>query len=762
MSRFTAGLVSIASCLPLLAVPAHAQTAPGVVAPTEPDSRLELEEVVVTAQKTSTNLQTTSIAITALSSEQIERNDLRSIADLDREVPGLQVMSGGAFPLNVTIRGVGFDGLENNSAQPGVAFVQNGVYIASPLGLTASFLDLKQIEVLRGPQGTVNGQNADGGAINVTTGMPSLDGFHADSEVSYGSYNYDRVRAVANVPLTDTFAVRAAVQHEGHSGWLDAPDQPYTNHTGNEDAWTERLSALWKPNERLSIDFWTELFDNDVNGLDVRNPLDPIADPRGTSNDYPTPQETHSRIAATTLAYDLDFAVFKSISSYQYVIVDAQYSSDLVNRAAALDLYGVKDEIPVYVRQSASYTEEINLSHTGGWLDWIVGSFFLRSHEKELIFEDQQSSPVSIPYTPSFFPTPGELGALYGEGLAFESASHSKRTSIAGYSQATFHATDALRITAGVRYSWDKYTSDTSDFFAVPVPLESKFDRATGKATIEYDIVPASTVYAGVSTGVKPGGTNLNPGALVVPTEFKNEFVRAYEIGSKNELLDRRLRVNVSAFYNDYRNLQEDSEDILPYDGGITNIPKSHVYGLEVETSVILPAGFRVDANSAMMRSGVDSHFFALDPDVAFQTDRANGGRFVGNDIPDRAGAFQDLYGSQLARVPHFAAGAGITKSTDLGGAGKLDLTVQGNYRSAYWARIFNNPAIDWVGHEFTMNFNAHYQPRQGPWYLEFQVTNLTGSNDVASRFPDSFGVGAVYDALVPPRQFIGRFGVNL
>jgi len=726
-----------------------------------PPSSVSLEEVVVTAQKVSADLEKTAIAITALSPEQLERADVRSIVDLDKQVPGLAIQTGGAFPLNVTIRGVGYDGLENNSAQPGVAFFENGVYVASPLNLSASFLDLAQLEVLRGPQGTVNGQNADGGAINVTTGMPSLDAFHLDSEGSYGSYDYSRLRAVVNIPLGDEFAIRASVQREFHHGWLDSPDLPDAQHAGDEDAWMGRVGALWKPLDRFSVYLWGELFNNDPNNLDVRNAIDPINDPRGTSNDFPTPQQYRSRIGAATLTGDLDFATLKSITSYQHVSADVVASGDLLDRPEAIAIYGAKDEEAIYDREANSFTEELNLAHAGGALDWIVGAFYLHSKESEGIFEVQQSTPVRIPYTPTFDPTPEQIGELYGEGLAFVSDSHSRRASEAIYGQATWHLTPAVRLTEGLRYSWDSYTSETANFFAPPVPLESKFDKLTGKSVIEYDVVPKSTLYASFSTGIKPGGTNLNPGAVVVPTSFEHETVRAYELGSKNELFDRKLRLNLSAYYNDYLNLQEDSDDINPYGAGITNIPKSHVYGLETEVALILPAGFRIDANAAQMRSGVDSHFLALDPYTGAAIDIADGGRFAGNDLADRAAAYRDLYGNQLARVPHFSSSLGVTESADLAAAGRLDLFLQGNYRSRYWARIYNNPAIDWLGSQFTMNFNAHYQPRRGSWYAEFQITNLTGSNDIASRFADNFEVGALFDALVPPRQFIGRVGVS-
>lgn len=720
-----------------------------------------LEDIVVTAQKVDTRLQKTPISITALTEDALQKANIRTVLDLDKQVPGLTVTDAGPFPLNITIRGVGFDGLQNNSAQPGVAFVQNGVYVASPISLTATFLDLGQVEVLRGPQGTVNGQNADGGAINITTGAPVLGEFRANGEASYGSYDYVRLRAVANVPVGETLAIRGAFQHEGHGGWFKAPNQPAVRRVGDQDSWSGRVNALWAPTERLSFGVWAEFFDNNTAGLGIKNIFDTIPGERTTSNDYPNPQTVRSRIVAGTIRYDLDFAELKSITSYQKVFTNAINSGDSVDRVQALALYGYKDEEPIYLRQNRSITQEINLAHSGGKLDWIVGGFFLNTKGGEKYYETQQNSAVRIDYTPVFDPTPAEIPGLFAQGLAFVSESQSRRTSVAGYGQATYHFSDALRVTGGARFSWDKYSADTEAFYNPPLHLVSKFKKLTGKASVEYDLTRTSTAYASFSTGVKPGGTNLNTQSTVVPKSFQHEFLRAYEVGSKNELFGRKLRLNLSAFYNDYRNLQAPSEDPLPYQGGVTNVPKSHVYGIEGELSIILPAGFRIDANATAMRSKVDSSFLAIDPYTAQLVNRDTGGPFVGNNLAERAKLFVDLRGNQLGRVPHFSAAASLSKASTIGDVGTLDLFVQANYRSSYEFRIFNNPITDRVPNQFLLNFNARFQPTNQAWYVEAQVTNVTASTDIASRYAENFGVGGVFDSLVPPRQFIGRVGFN-
>lgn len=581
------------------------------------------------------------------------------------------------------------------------------------------------------------------------------------SAASYGSFDYDRLRAAANLPIGRTVAARVAIQHEGHKGWVKSPNQPYSDRTGSQDAWSARGSVFWQPADRFSIMVWGEYFDLDSNGAAVRNALDPVGDVRTTGNDTYLPQKTRSRILAATMSYDLGFAALKSMSSYQFSRANAPNSGDMLARADALEIYGVKDYIPIYLRQAKSYTQEINLSHKGGSLDWIVGTFYLRTDEIQRLYETQQTSAVAIPVTPIFDPTPAELGALFGQGLAFVSVADARRTSWAAYAQATWHMADSIRLTGGMRYSSDKYESDTSTFFNPAVRLGSRFKKVTGKAVVEYQPAVDATVYASFSTGVKPGGANLNPGALVVPTGFAHEFVRAYELGLKSEFADRKVRLNIAGFYNDYRNYQTASEDPLPFAGGQTNIPKSYIYGIEGEASAILPAGFRINATASWMRSKVVSTFVALDPQKAFMINRATGGPFVGDNVALRAAAFEDLKGNELPRVPRYAFTAGIQKSSEIADLGTLELYLQGSYRSGYKARVFDNPLVDNVGKQFVANVNARFESASGPWYVELQVTNLTDSTDVASRFPDNFEVGAVYDFITPPRQIIGRVGVK-
>jgi iron complex outermembrane receptor protein len=267
-------------------------------------------------------------------------------------------------------------------------------------------------------------------------------------------------------------------------------------------------------------------------------------------------------------------------------------------------------------------------------------------------------------------------------------------------------------------------------------------------------------IYATFSDGVKPGGTNLNPFSTQIPSVFKHETVDELEIGTKNQFFDRRLRVNIAAFYNDYRNMQVDSEDPLPYQGGVTNIGRLHTYGVEADVSALLPYSFRVDANLAAMDGKVDSHTHLIDPVAAQEANRLYG-VFTPADLAARAAAEVDIHGRTPGKLPPFSASLAISRTDDMPFGGTLESRLQVLYRAAYYFRVYNIPAYDKVPDMHQLDLSFRYQPQNPHWYAELLVVNLTDSNSVNARIADNFGVGEVANLYVPPRQIIGRLGVR-
>ncbi len=750
---------------------------PAAAAPTT------IENVVVTANKVKSTLQKTPQAITVLSGVALDRQAIQAPKDLDNIVPGLVVNTTPSNPLSISIRGAGYEGIENTSAQPGVSYNQNGVYIASPISLNANFLDLQSLEVLRGPQGTVLGQNSDGGAINVTTVRPELGVYSGSAEASAGSYDYDRFRGTANLPIGDTFALRLAVQQEQHDGWGNATEVPGTAGKyplGDEDSVNGRVDALWKPIEPLTVELWVEHYQNDTNGDAFKNILDPNPDPRELTQDYPTKMHQRADNAALTLTYDLDWSTAKFIGSYQEASLDSIENLDKLSYATAVPILGVHDIDVANNRDGHSYTAEFDLtSKPGGAFDWIVGAFYLQQTYNEAVLEYQYTD-ADIPFgLPTILgpnnPYAGETANFAGP-VAFETRDTQKLYSASIYGQGTYHITDNLQFLLGGRGTIDNQIGVIQDYFDIPDrnsfppgadvnTQKANFKKGTGRVELLYNWAPTNSVYAMVSNGIKPGGANLNPQAVVVPTEFQPERVDAFELGSKNEFFDRTLRVNISAFYNMIHEFQVDSEDPLPFQGGLTNIKAAHVDGVEAEATQLLPYNLRLDGNFTLQESKVDSHQQLLNPSEAEQIDIANGGPFNGNDVNERFAAFyspaSDIYGHTLPKVPPFTANIALQHSYYWDSGAQLVSAIHFIYRNPYYFRVYNDPITDLVPPQRQIDMSFSYKAADRHWHADFLITNLTDSASVNSRYSDNFGTFITANYYVPPRQFIGRVGYS-
>ena len=726
------------------------------------DTSGQLQVVTVTAEKVGNNLQKTALSITAITAATLDERNIQSVKDLDSVVPGVLVSVTPSNPLVVTIRGAGNQGVQTETGQPSVSFNENGVYITNPLGMNANFLDVEQVEVLRGPQGSVLGQNTDGGALNITTTRPVLGVFSGNADVGYGSYNLDTVRGAINIPLGDTVAVRAAVQQEHHDGWSAATMVPGTHGDyplSNENSLNGRVDLMWKPGEIWTFDFWGEHYQNNSHGDALKNVFDTNPDPRQTSADYPSFDEAQNDLAAFNAKGDLSWATIKIVASYQYGALNNPQDVDKLDFAQAVALYGVHDIYPINTQAGHSYTQEFNIaSKPGGNLDWIGGLFAEQQTYKDAFLEYQYSRQgVTLPTDMS------DPGAIFATGfLGFEAVDKEVLETEAAYAQATYHFTDALRFTGGVRDNLGRQKGYVSAFFATPVTPQKSFSGLTGRASLEYDVTPDNLAYLTWASGLKPGGTNLNPLAEDVAQVYQPETNKTLELGSKNEFLGKTLRVNADVFYSIFGNYQIDSEDPLPYENGLTNIGSIHTYGFEGDFNALLPQGFQVDATLASMGGRVESHNRVLDPLVAQNINRTDGGPYVGNDVADRTAAYfspdSDVYGKTPPGLSPFTGGLTVRNVTDVYG-GRLTSQVNWTYRLGYWARIFNDAATDKVPTLSQWGLSLSYDPNGSRWSVDFLVTNLLNVASVSTRFADIYGVGEVANYYVPPRQFIGRVG---
>jgi iron complex outermembrane receptor protein len=752
----------------VLMQPAFAQALPNEAAsPTSPSSALDtvqLQEVLVIADKQQINLQRAPESITAVNASTLEVANILSPDDLNGFVPGLTLSPNEGENRVASIRGIGNEANQNGSAQPAVAYHVDGVYVASPYALSGDFLDIDRIDVLRGPQGTVFGQNSTGGTINVITRQPDLNASNGYFNVSGGTYNLFRGEAALNVPVSDTLAVRGAILEVTHGGFAEAtqvPGYPSGYPLDNENTQVGRLAALWSPVRNFSLELVADVTNMNENDPAQKSLFDPNPDPRELTQDYPGTLRMNSKIYSATAAWNISDITVKNIASYQHVTDDHTFDRDRLTYA----LSPIHDLNPVMHNDVRSYTDEINVSsNNSSPFQWIAGAFYLNTSLNTCELETNTTIDQPVPQDCTTLAPDVSLN-----DIAFQTHSTSRRASWSVFGQGSYAFASRFRLIAGVRYTHDQDSSVVSDYydaFGPPTHDSLTSKGVTGKVSLEDDLTSENMLYATWSTGLKPGGANLNQTAILAPLVFQPEHVTAYEIGSKNRFLDNSVQLNLSAYYYLYHNLQLQEDDPVPFQGGVGNIDHSQIYGLEAESSIALPDELKIDWNLGLERGRVTSHQTLLDGyqgNLAQLAAAAQGyGLFSPQDIAAREAAAVDVHGKTIPKLPSVTAGIVLSKAFQFAGQYRLVSSLAAVYRGNFQARVFNEPGIDSVPSYAMFNVNFRFFKSGLPWQLELAFDNVTNKDGVAARFVDAFGTatdaggrGVVTNQYIPPRQVI-------
>ena len=735
------------------------------------------EEVIVTAEKRSESLQDLSQAVTALTAADVEDRQLTSFVDLSAIAPGVNVAKNEGFKTVITIRGIGNEANQNAIANPSVSYHLDGVYVASPFALQTDFLDLERIEVLRGPQGTLFGQNSTGGAINVITADPSFDEFAGSADVSVGQYSSLRARANVNIPIADTLAARVSLLSNERDG--------YTRNVSNgqdlddADSVSARIKLLWEPTDSVSVSFGAQIFDEDVNGQAQKGIYDSTVGARRLAQDSLSNYELSSEIYSATVEWDLANFSLKSITSYQEDDISILRDND------RHDLFGdlLTQDTPIFLLPSyfdpetnlqKTVTQEFNLVSAApafGKLDWVVGVFYLDTEVDIEIVERIDFAPDGVfdPFTVDDIladpPVPTDTG--------FISNSKPERESTSVYAQGTWSLNDTSRLIGGLRYTKDEVYSEVTNFYGLYGTdiLEIDSNKLTGRLGYERDIGDSTLGYVSYTRGFKPGGSNLTYGReseiapIVVLPVFEEETIDAYEIGLKTDLNGGRIRINAAAFMYSYDNLQYQATDPEVFQGGVGNIPESEIYGAELEFGAFVSDSLVFDARLAWLETEITASHLALDN----VRSEAATGALVGSgvDLFDpsvqiaRAEEITDVKGNELPKTPNLTANFALTHSAMLEGYGELKTSLSMTYRGEFKHRVFNNPDTDEVGSYTTFDMLMKLTPDNSPWTLELIGKNLTDQDGINARFTDVFGVGATGDQFIPPRHLSVRVGMT-
>jgi len=645
-----------------------------------------VEEIVVTAQKRSENLQDVPVSVTAFSGETLTERGVTNVIGLNNLAPGLRVSSGDAAANpKIFIRGVGLSDFNPNSSS-GVGIYVDGVYVGSPLAQMAGFYDIGQIEILRGPQGTLYGRNTNGGAVNITTKRPTQS-FTAEAAAEYATYNAVNLNAAVGGPvIADKLSFRVAGQYVKDDGYT------YNRVTGNDvndtDYWAIRLSALWNPTDDIEVLFQANRFANRGSATQPQHRALFPGTPAATGPDgfcapayYSSGQcgdafgyadtDKNDRALDANLegkdkidlfgtsaqaTWDLGAVSLVSVTAYSWAHRNAFENTD-ASPAQMLEIN--------YLARQQQFTQELRLQsndNPDSRFNWVIGAYYMDETVKDASTQD-----VLRDLRPLF-----PAGFSLADSVAAFSYPYTQKTKgYAVFGQTDYKITDRLTGTVGLRYSSDEksfdYQSEAEGGLIVLLTSNQKktFSAWSGRLGLRYELTDDANVYATYNRGYKSGG--FFGGLATTPEElepYDNEQLDAYEIGLKTQLFDRRVRLNLSAFYYDYQDQQVFAQTVR---NGLTvlvldNAASSEVYGAEVEVSARVTQNLRIDAGLSLLK--------------------AEYGEFLSNDGDNDPTNDKDYTGNRLPQSPEMTFNIAATYSYPLASGAQLSGTVDAAYSS--------------------------------------------------------------------------------
>lgn len=711
--------------------------------------------IVVTAQRREEVSVDVPITITTLGSDTLATANVQELADIAKLSPALRFdYSSGYF--QPTIRGVG-TAITTAGGQGNVGIYTDGFYSPNPLATNSQLLKVTSIQVLKGPQGTLFGRNTTGGAILIQTAEPSVDNA-VEGKVSYGRYNEISSQAYMTMGLSQTVAFDAEGLYRRGDGWR-------TNiSTGKKDgdykAWSIRLglkaelsdsvdvliryqhAKLDDPAPELVASYTESKPSSKLIPFTISNGAPFFAQPgEFTFNpdevalgSQPGDREffrSNSDSVNMTIRADLEFANLTSLSQYRREKVDSSIDQDYS---------GVEYFQLGLPNDNETWSQELLLtSQPGTDLQWTAGLFY---------FQNRDTYPVFFDY----FPAIGifERSAEFGSSLTTKSA--------AVYLDMTYEVTPKLFVTAGARYAHDWVTDGYSLVaFAPPpanVPTKAEYDAVkrdtvTPRFVIRYKPTEESSIYASYTKGYKSGFLDQGSGGAV---PVKPEKISAFEVGAKLET--RRVNVEISAFYYDYKDLQVSLFKNAA--AQIINAASSEIYGLDAQFRYEISPQFQVTMGGAWVHARYKDF-----PGAPIYTPclPTPGALTPVTGCAANATSFpivpQDLKNVTMQRTPEFTGNVGARYRTELA-SGKLQLSGILSYSSKFF---FGPSGIQFPqkGYE-TLALRAQWSDPGDNYTLALWGTNVTNSRYKTAVQYANGGIGANWSK---PVTFGGEIGVK-
>jgi len=710
-----------------------------------------IEEIVVTAQKRESSIQDAPFAISAMTGEDLERRAVSGAADLQFQVPGMNVSEASNATL-ISIRGVGSN-VDSGATEPAVAVHIDGVYqprpSTGPLGLN----DLERVEVLKGPQGTLYGRNSTGGVVNYILRKPTAT-FESTLKAGMASFGKRSAFGILSGPLVeDQLNGRLMLEWDTEDGWVK--DRISGEMSDARQGYGARTALQWLPADSLTVDLSLLYRYDEGRGLTPRDvclaPPNTEAEARigvvpPTNPDDCLQNQPHERKisrlpdgeretlnGALTAVWELDAFSLKSVTGYQEHEFTIAYDVDSMAR----DILFVQRKND----RSEAMSEELTAFGTLGDLQWLVGAYYFDSE-----------------YIPDLWVRVPQLAG----GTDVFLRERGTTQSLAAFTDLTYSITDTVRVGGGLRVLRDEKKAWQTNQYEVAgglvplpgsvpgvltecenLPLSLHFDKLTPKLVAQWDVLDAVTAYANYSAGFQSGGTNFS----ACGDTYEPEKNIAVELGIKSSWFDRRVTANASVFQTDYTNFQ-----VLKIEGvaaNVINAPKAKIRGGDLELNALLTE--QLVTNFAL--SVLDAKY------VEFcDNDPVNP-----SDAPPEPGCSgtgeKNLSGVEMARSPNYTLNVGAEYTWNLPYSLASTLRLRGEwFKAADQAfRPFGAPEdrqesysivngfVSMTSADEKLELRLYGKNLENTEYFLFKIGNSFGQRYGTAGEPRRLGVDVVY-----------------
>ena len=693
--------------------------------PAAQDSALQIEEIIVTAQKREQNLSDVSVAVTVFTGADIREQRLGQPIDLAAQTPNLNINETfGNTITNVSIRGLGLNDYAVNN-NPAAGIYVDEVYLVSPAMLGFQLFDMERVEVLKGPQGTLYGRNTTAGAMRFISRKPTeeLEGYLS---ADYGRYDHFLLEGALSGRIAEGLTGRVAVQTSQRTDGFQL-NRATGDKVGEIDRTAWRGMLNWQPSENLDIllNVHGGVDKSDTLLIKVDNVFTPvddgIADPYSSAAGNDTELDNENYGVSLTINWDLSHNLtLTSVTGYE----DYERSHDEDRDGTTLvQLDGL------FLNEIEQVSQELRLTYVRDDYILIGGVFYERD---EVSTRDRFDSSDLLPLFGPAFATAQAIGNEY--------AQDSDSYAVFGHAEWQFH--EDWKFIAGLRYTEeDKEFTDALTFLLVggdrteiqvfpPVSNDYSVSNLSGKVGIDYTGLENALLYASFSRGFKSGNfqgqLTFNPADL---QPFGKELVTAYEIGAKTQLLNNSLQFNVSAFFYDYEGVQIYGPIYQTIVGplfGITNAGDAEVYGAEFDLLWRVAEGLDIRLGLGLLDTEITDSFV---PNVA--------------------------EGSQLPNSPDMNFNAGVKYQWNLTPGLVADIMLDTSYKDDVSYDIVNQPMETLEDGYWITNARAGISSANGSWGIHFWGKNITDEvyrTQVLTStvgFGENYGLPATYGVSV-------------